>query len=650
MSARQGYPWRSLRVVAGLLCTILLASLAAAPVVKAAPRLRVSEGGGASFPARSLVLSVSTHIPVAPNQVHISENGQTVQGADIRPIANAHARDFGVVLAIDISPSMKGAPLARAMAAARALAAQRTGQQELAVVTFDRHATVALPLTDNPGAIANALSHAPPVGSGALIYNALTVAVNQLANAKIAAGAVILLSDGASEGAKPLPGNTVTATSIGAAAVAAHAQIYTVGLRDNSYTPQRMSLLARAGGGTFIESSSSRLAKVFTQIETGLTSAYVVHYRSLAPLGDRVAVSVSVDGIPRSAALSYTSPPPPRAIRSAPPKKKSFWVSPLALVLFSSLAALLVGLALFAFLLPRFVRSGLRRRVGEFVSAGVTGIPGAGEAPGLMGESRSSPLERLERVLERTSWWPQFKLDVEIARIDRPATELVAMTAAGTIVAGLLLGLASGTPVPSVLALLLGPVVLRSFVRYRVHKQRELFAEQLPTHLQELASRMRAGHSLVSGITSIVASAPEPSRSEWGRVVADEQLGMPLDEAMEPLALRMDTEDIGQVALVAALHQRTGGNMAEVLERVADSVRERAELRRELRSLTAQARLSRYVVTALPVVVAGVIALLNPEYMQPLYDTSTGVVLLIVACGLLVGASVIMRAITEIKV
>src|SRR5207245_11125858 len=103
----------------------------------------------------------------------------------------------------------------------------------------------------------------------------------------------------------------------------------------------------------------------------------------------------------------------------------------------------------------------------------------------------------------------------------------------------------------------------------------------------------------------------------------------------KPVGERMASEDIGQVALVAALHQRTGGNMAEVLERVADSVRERAELRRELDALTAQARLSRYVVTALPVVVAGAIALLNFDYLRPLFETPTGVPLLFISTGLL---------------
>jgi tight adherence protein B len=90
--------------------------------------------------------------------------------------------------------------------------------------------------------------------------------------------------------------------------------------------------------------------------------------------------------------------------------------------------------------------------------------------------------------------------------------------------------------------------------------------------------------------------------------------------------------------------------MSEVLERVADSVRERGELRREMQALTAQARLSRYIVTALPPGVVLVVALINPSYVWPLFHTSTGVILLIFATCLVIGGSFIMRAITNIKV
>jgi tight adherence protein B len=605
----------------------------------------VSEGGGAIFPARSLVLSVPNGGPLQQSQVHVSENGQPISGTIVRPIANAEAGDFGVVLAIDVGPSMKGAPLADAMAAARALAAQRKGKQELAVVMFDQSATVALPLTSDGQAIALALAHTPSVGHGAYIYNAMSLAVQQLANARIAAGAVILLSDGASEGAKPKRGNPVTASAIGAAATAAHAQIYTVGLRDGSYTPERMSLLARVGGGAFIESTSSQLSRVFTQIESGLTSAYVVHYRSSAPPGHRVTVSIAVDGVPQSATLYYTSPgAAPLALGAKRASAHSFWASTLALVVLSFAAALLLGFGFFVLVAPRLFRGRLRRRVGAFTAAGLAN-------PRQVAEATSSPrLPIVERLLARTAWWERFKNDVAIARIERAPVELVVFTVLAASAVAALLGLLLGTVAIAILVLLLSPLTLRSFVRHRLGKQRELFADQLPAHLQEVASAMRAGHSLVSGISSMARDAPEPSRLEWRQVTADEQLGVPLDEAMRPVAVRMNSDDVNQVALVAALHQRTGGNMAEVLERVADSVRERAELRRELHALTAQARLSRYIVTALPPLVAGAVALLAPSYIRPLFHTTTGVVFVFIAAGLLVGASLIMRAITDIEV
>jgi tight adherence protein B len=638
------FEFRARRRVFATLAGAVVAGALAVPSAFAAAPIQLSEGGGASFPARALVLSLPNTASVLPSQIHIAENGKPVSDALVRPIANAGAGDFGVVLAIDISPSMKGAPLARAMAAARALAAQRTGKQELAIVAFDRRANVVLPLTDDQRAIATALARSPHVGSGAYIYNALTVAVQQLAKAKIAAGGVILLSDGASEGAKPQPGKQVTATAIGEAASAAHAQIYTVGLRDSSYTPQRMSLLARAGGGAFIESSSSQLAGVFRRIESGLTSRFVLHYRSLAPAGQRVEVAVRVDGFSQEATLAYSTPPAPAKApsghRAAP---KSFWLTTLALILYSGVAALLIGLAVFVFLLPRLRRGGLRRRVGEFTASIVPETP-------VVEDGASASLLALERLLARTRWWEDFKANVEIAGIGHTAVELVASSAVSTLAVAVVAGFAFGTPVLSILVLGIGPVLLASIVKRKLRKQRAQFAEQLPSHLQEIASTMRAGHSLVAGISSMAESAVEPSRSEWARVIADEQLGMPLEEAMRPLAKRMDSEDIGQVALVAALHTRTGGNMAEVLERVADSVRERAELRREMHALTAQARLSRYVVTSLPVAVAGAIALINPSYIRPLFHTTTGIVLVFIAGGLLAVASVVMRSITDIKV
>jgi tight adherence protein B len=165
-----------------------------------------------------------------------------------------------------------------------------------------------------------------------------------------------------------------------------------------------------------------------------------------------------------------------------------------------------------------------------------------------------------------------------------------------------------------------------------------------------MSAAIRAGHSLLSSISVMVESASEPTAREFGRVLADEQLGVPLQDALRSVSTRMHARDMEQVALVAELHQRTGGNMAEVLDRVAEGVRDRAELNGELRALTAQARLSRTIVSALPVLLMGLIALFNPSYLKPLVDTGFGAFLLVLGACMIAAGSWVMTRIARIEV
>ena len=193
------------------------------------------------------------------------------------------------------------------------------------------------------------------------------------------------------------------------------------------------------------------------------------------------------------------------------------------------------------------------------------------------------------------------------------------------------------------------PFAVRGWIRRKLEGRRRAFAEQLPDNLQVLASALRAGHSFVGALSVVVDDASEPARSEFRRVVADEQLGVPLEEALKTVVRRMDNDDLDQVALVAALQRRTGGNMAEVLDRVTDTIRERFELRRMVATLTAQGRLSRWVVSALPVVLLAAISALNPAYVNPLFTTTGGRVMLIGATLMVVAGSLVIKRIVDIK-
>ena len=237
---------------------------------------------------------------------------------------------------------------------------------------------------------------------------------------------------------------------------------------------------------------------------------------------------------------------------------------------------------------------------------------------------------------------------VELADMQISPQRILLFTVAGTLLAALLLFLVAG--VLGALVALAVPLISRALVNRRLAKKRRAFADQLPDNLEVIASALRAGHTLVGALSVVVEDAAEPSRTEFRRVVADEQLGIPLEDSIGSVVRRMDNLDLDQVALVAALQRQTGGSAAEVLDRVTDTVRERAELRRLISSLTAQGRLSRWILSFLPVFLLVAIGLINPGYISPLFTEALGRMMLILAGVMIVIGSLVIRKIVDIKV
>jgi len=168
--------------------------------------------------------------------------------------------------------------------------------------------------------------------------------------------------------------------------------------------------------------------------------------------------------------------------------------------------------------------------------------------------------------------------------------------------------------------------VTRSMVSRRVTKKRAAFAEMLPENVDVIAGSLRAGHSLIGAMNVMADDATEPSKTEFRRVLQDEQLGVPVDEALMVMAQRMDNVDVEQLALVTRLQREAGGNTAEVLDRLVETMRGRMELRRLITVLTAQNRFARWILTALPVALLLAIWVTTPTYLQPLFHTTVGVI------------------------
>jgi len=422
-------------------------------------------------------------------------------------------------------------------------------------------------------------------------------------------------------------------------------RVFAVGLRSRQFDAAPLESLATSGGGTYTEAdTSAELLAIYEELGSRLSNQYLVRYRSIAGPDEhvRVAVAVSGGGIAKTA---YTTPP--LELTPAPPYHRSleqrFWASPISMLLAVLLSMLLVIGALTALVRPR--NASLRRRMAEFVTIRQNGGPSVADRTSITGHV----LNGAERSLARMSWWLRFKEELEIARIAVPAVQIVVGTLVATVLVMWLLAFLTGSAMFAVLGLVV-PIVVRGFLKAKLNRVRNVFADQLADNLQVCASALRAGHSLIGALSVVVEDSAEPSRSEFRRVVADEQLGVPLEDALGVVVRRMANRELEQVALVASLQRDAGGNAAEVLDQVTDTIRDRSELRRLVKSLTAQGRMSRWVLTLLPVGLMVAIGVLNPGYLTPLFQETLGRVMLLAASVMIISGSLVIKKIVDIKV
>lgn len=627
------------RLQPAVLLALCAAVLTAAPVLAADQKVTLTEAAGGQFPDRAFVLTLSKEQPLTAKQVRVRENGQAVTGVNVVPASNADPKQFGIVLVIDSSDSMKGEPISSALQAAQLFVGHRAPTQQVAVVTFNKDSKIVQEFTTDTNDIVRALAHRPELAYGTHIYDAVDESLSLLHDKGITAGSVVVLSDGADTGSKASKDDVV------AAARAGHVRVFAIGLRSKHFQPASLQSLARETGGDYSEASSAAdLSQIYDQLGNRLAHEYLLTYRSLQNLGSKVHVSVQVVGASGAASAGYAAPTlPPSNISTGFHKGAgaTFWTSSFTMIVFSVLAIGLLAFCIVVLLKPR--RRTLRTRLSEFVSLS-TPSDGAAVTQTLTApepEDDPSPLQR-------SKFWQRFIGEVELADIEMSPTKIAVWTLIATI--GVMWLVAVLFNFAGLLVGFLVPLAVWSYIRRKVERKRTQFAEQLPDNLAVLSSALRAGHSFVGALSVVVEDAPEPAKSEFARVVAEEQLGRPLEDALDMVVKRMNNADLAQVALVAALQRQTGGSTAEVLDRVVETVRERQDLRRLIKTLTAAGRMSRWVVTALPLVLLLAITILNPGYLDPLFSHTSGRILFVFATLLVIGGSLVIKRIVDIKV
>ena len=219
----------------------------------------------------------------------------------------------------------------------------------------------------------------------------------------------------------------------------------------------------------------------------------------------------------------------------------------------------------------------------------------------------------------------------------------VVVTAAVTILGGsILTGLPAG--------LLIGWLGMRFAVSVRITRRRAAFADQLPDVLQLITGSLKSGFSLSQALGAVVREETRPAAGEFARALAEARVGVDLEAALDAVANRMDSDDLRWAVMAIRIQRDVGGNLAEVLGNTAGTMRERASLHRHMRGLTAEGRLSAYILTALPVLVGGWLMFSDRSYMRPLYTTGLGLVMLGGAAVLFVLGALWMRVLIKVEV
>ncbi len=238
--------------------------------------------------------------------------------------------------------------------------------------------------------------------------------------------------------------------------------------------------------------------------------------------------------------------------------------------------------------------------------------------------------------------------ELENAGLRTSQAEFFIFVAAGAFV-GALIGLVVGGPLLGVLFFIPAPFVAQLFIRFRTGKRRAKFDEQLGDTLQLLSGGLRAGHSILRAIDAAATESVSPTAEEMRRIITETSLGRELQSALNDTAERMHSEDFVWIAQAIQINREVGGNLAEVLDQVNETIRERSEIKGHIKSLAAEGKFSGYILMALPFGIATMLMVVNPGYMNVMFTNPLGWGMIAASAILMTIGGLWMRKIIDLK-
>jgi tight adherence protein B len=603
---------RRLRLAAAGIALTALVLPAAAP---AAVLLRGVDAS--SYP--TIHASVVTSKPASTAPI-VTENGRPVAGLRATNLKNSKS----VVLAIDRSQSMKGKPLAEAVAAARAFIAAKPRNDRVAITTF---ATKPVFLTSFSALAGEAIDPLDSIAvdpeQGTTLYDNLVLAARRLAGEPHSGRVIIMVTDGNETRSKAKLEDAI------AAAREAQSAVYVVAIESPRFNPEPLQEIAAKTGGRYFAASTEGITQVYTTIARELARTWRIEYLTTARPAELIRLRASVIGqgsttqsLRLDSSGAFKAPEPSKFV----PEGAYGPGGPLGLAVAVAVLVLLACLFLLAGVRGSWVRSRIAAHTGEAKGNSKR------KRKERRGEMLASVYRVTEGVLGNLRQWRWMGRMLEQADIPLKTVEFFWIVVGSVAGVGMLAVLFGASPVVTVVLVVIAGSLPLGWVWLKMRRRLRAFEDQLPDLLITIAASLKAGHSFKQGLQAVVDEGHPPANKEIERVLTEASLGRPMDDGLAEMAERLGSKNFEFAITAVTIQRQVGGSLATLFDMVADTVRQRQQFARKIRALTAMGRMSAYTLVGIPFFIAGAVTVLNAEYMAPLYHTSAGHML--IALGL----------------
>jgi tight adherence protein B len=603
---------------------------------------------------------------LGPDAFEATIDGKPVTVTGATPLGEQQGSrgKVSIILAIDTSGSMlepAGRPnIDRAKAAADAFIQAMQPGTRLGLVAFSTQPRVVQQPTTDHAAVRAAVGTLTAQGDTAL--NDAVVLTSGLLGREPGQRNLVVLSDGRDEGSRASRRAAINA------ATKAGATAYVVGLNVPGFEQDQRALeeLARGtkGGQAFEVSDANALVDRFTSISQTLASQYVVEMAMPPGLGKQVDLKLEVHAnnevgvyqnsqflLPRDVSPTTLAPLPGGLVRAPGLSRLESPQGMYVMAIAGFTTVLLALLLLFGSGRrgPKPYRA-LRQRLSPYslthaISDDKPRVTAFGSS-----EWAGRATAMAETLVRRGNLEETFLDRLEAAGLNMRVAEFVLISLGSAFIPPLLVLVVTRNLLITVLVVLLGVVGPFLYLSVLASRRQAKFDEQLPSTLQLLAGALQAGHSLQQAVDTVVQEAGDPISSEFHRVLTEARLGRPLEEAFEAMAKRTRSVDFEWTVMAIRLQRQVGGNLAEVLSTVSQTIRDRYSLKRQVKALSAEGRLSSIILSVLPILLFLALLLINPVFLKPLFTTPVGLMMIGGSAVLMIFGVFWLKKITEIKV